>query len=467
MDGLPSELLRQILRWLRLSSKINQSNDFTAALRVCSKWRDAGERLLWTDVSLEDNTVGRFLSGGGRKDASIMSLTLLIKPLHFEWPEEVVLNDPDLDTSNESPATSALWKRLEKLPQRLRGMESLTSFSFKVCGYTLRHHPEGFWLRTGDICAIVAALPPSVKYLEIDTYCFDRRGYPSVIPGSHLCPRLSSMIPQLTNLRLRVFRLCAELFEFRNEHHTTKVSDVDSSDTAASGLTITINTCDPLSRSSTQSCTRLNGGYPVPWGEEHQCRKMIEDLLERLVRGTLPVGGPQVGHIAFVENFNAPMDAPIARRPYPAMIKRSLFPTKLAKYPYEIFGWNPDVAFLRIRDGTGQDAEVCGRLHDLVDEVEDNSWVETEAGYRLPASLFYERPRFKEMHLKEKEVLSHKEYTQKHLGTSDLWFQELRNGRLLLRMQECDDIHAVGCVEREKTDDEIRKTQYGLDGPVA
>lgn len=467
MDGLPSELLRQILQWLRLSSKINQSNDFTTSLRVCSKWRDAGERLLWTDVSLEDNTVGRFISGGGRKDASIMSLTLLMRPLHFEWPEEAVLSDPDLDISKESPATSTLWKSLEKLPERLRRMRSLTSFSFKVSGYSLRHQPEGFWLRAGDVCAIVDALPTSVKCLEIDTYCFDRGCNPSAIPANHLCPRLSRITPQLTNLRLRVSRLCAELVESQNEHHAMKISDVVAPDMVACGLTITINTCDLLSQSSTQSCTPPNEEGPTAWRDEHACRKLIENLLERLVKGTQTVRGLPLGHVAFVENFNTPMDAPVARRPYPAITKRSPFPTKLAKYPYEIFGWNPDVAFLRIRDSTGQDTEICGCLHDLVDEVEDSPWVETEAGYRLSASLFYEEPRFKKMRLKEKEVLSHKAYAQEHLGTSDLWFQELRKGGLLLRMQECDDIYAVGCVERQKTDDEIRRTQYGLDGSMA
>ena len=229
MVELPSELIRQILQWLRLSSRIDHTANFNTALRVCSKWGDIGERLLWTDVSLENDRIDRFLSGGGRRDAFITSLTLLIRPLHFQWPEEVVINDPDLDIGKESPATNTLWKSLEKLPDRVRHMKSLTSFSFKVSGYTLRHQAEGFWLRTEHISAIIDALPASVKHLEIDSYCFDRRGTPSVTGAHHLCPRLRRMLPQLNNLRLRLSQICEELVESQREPSAAESSEICAS----------------------------------------------------------------------------------------------------------------------------------------------------------------------------------------------------------------------------------------------
>ena len=459
MNRLPSELLRLILEKVRLMSKLDCSNSFSKALRVCSKWNEAGENLLWTDVSLESDRLGQFLPQNHQRSASILSLTILIRPSKYEWPDDAMLNEPDFDEEAATPATITFWKALHQLPELVQRMGSLVSFSLKVCGYDLNNNPEGFWMWTKDICAIVDALPPSVKHLEIDTFCLDRCGGLSPTTSNHLCPSLSNTVFQLLTLRLRVSRLCDELFNLRCQHRPVDSNQPATNSLSAGVARITINTSDLETLPTTRPCAAQFPDGSKDVTNEHACDIMIKGLLNKIESYQKQCSCETQSMVEFIDLVMTPGLVSVKQKYYPAVLKRSFPPKKLTKYPFEWISWDPNSAFLRLQDSDGQDTEICGFVNDLVDEVETDPWTETEEGCRTPTSYFAQEPRFKEVRVKKIELLSREKYLAKRIGEAKLWRKERETGRWLLTMVETEDLEDVTLVERDRTDAEARRAQ--------
>jgi F-box-like len=470
LNKLPPELLRHILRWLRLLPKATRDNSFTCCLRTCSQWREIGESLLWTDVSLENDSIGRFTVGPMEHDTSILSLTLLMQPLAYEWQEDQYPEDPDIDPLDAAcPETLALWDALGKLPDRIRRMTNLASFSLKVSGCNTPYEPEGFYLRTQDICAIVTALPPSLRHLEIDTYCLDRVGSPLVPPDGHLCLRINAILSRLSTLRLRVSRLCERLAACHEVMSATTVNGTQVSRPASTtDVSVVISTAGILSFPSTQPCDRPT--FDTPWGspeDKMQCSELNKKLLNEFARLAATATMSQSRKVDIIETFVGPArHSPVNNRFFPAVLKRSTCPPGLEKCPYERISDTPAEAFLRLRSSIGQGKEICGFLYDMVDQVEKDSWIETEGGARVSNIYYRKESRFEDVPFKRARLLSRDELFRSGLPTAKLWTMEEHSGLWLLHPVETNNLDDVGLVERDQSDTEIKISQVRVhEGP--
>ncbi len=99
-------------------------------------------------------------------------------------------------------STKVLWMHLQDLARLVSGTSELENFSFLVQNDDRNHVSDGFWLYRDDLSDLVAALPPSVRSLEVDNCGYDRdfmqifRGIPRE-PLHRIYPR------NLANLRSR------------------------------------------------------------------------------------------------------------------------------------------------------------------------------------------------------------------------------------------------------------------------
>lgn len=149
------------------------------------------------------------------------------------------------ETGGANPRTYRLWNHLDALVGIIRsGMTGLMSFSlciskFPAGGRTRGHwsSPQGAWVKTGTIAALLAALPLSCVNLELDTRGRedDRAcGFYPVYGSTHLCPTIRDLLPRLRHLRLRLGTLCSHLFLAPHD-------DGDTYTPVASLLSLTIN----------------------------------------------------------------------------------------------------------------------------------------------------------------------------------------------------------------------------------
>jgi hypothetical protein len=79
-DQLAPELLSRILRHVRLELNLNQTNDFINCLTVCSKWHEVGQKLLWTDMYLDDNRIAHFEQSNSASHISTLCSQSLLTP---------------------------------------------------------------------------------------------------------------------------------------------------------------------------------------------------------------------------------------------------------------------------------------------------------------------------------------------------------------------------------------------------
>jgi hypothetical protein len=117
----------------------------------------------------------------------------------------------------------------------LPASRKLEAFSFVTVGPRPHAAPNRFWLRHEDISSILAALPKTVRHLQIDIHSFDR-GSGSLGPDPF--PSIRSLFSQLSNLRLRLSELCpavlpgvatvAEALRSPNERNDVSFLDIQS-----------------------------------------------------------------------------------------------------------------------------------------------------------------------------------------------------------------------------------------------
>lgn len=121
---LPAEILQLVFRELQ-SSTSRDHNDFTTAFRVCSKWREIGERLLWTDISLADECLSRFVARNSGRHASKLSLTIIIDPVSCEYPKSQVFPGSNVDIALRARRLLSCGKHCERCLRSCEGCQIL------------------------------------------------------------------------------------------------------------------------------------------------------------------------------------------------------------------------------------------------------------------------------------------------------------------------------------------------------
>jgi hypothetical protein len=205
--SLPNELLTQILKHCDGVAHPNALYNLLFTCKaLCLIAKDIICRHIYLSASkYSDSRLERFLDRGyaNNKIASIR--------LQFEMNLLLQFRYSSIDAFNG----------LEPFYPRLRGFEKLTTFSLNQKGHT------GFdiVLPSSIVYKVLANLPRSVTNLELDTSgCKDR---PEIVSRrahdlididmsryQHICSQIGRLMAQLKCLRLRVPRLCSEIFRF-------------------------------------------------------------------------------------------------------------------------------------------------------------------------------------------------------------------------------------------------------------
>ena len=216
INAFPNEVLELVLAQVKRNACIDGDSTFVNALVTRCRWRDVGEKLLWTDVSVTTQSLAKFCSSTSTMIATVRTFTLTVHLRDMRAGERYEIVKHSENSSRVSPdwnrpssVTSEFWAVLEMLPSAIVKMDQLESFSFVVTGTG----GIGFRIRSNDINAILEALPPTLRHLEIDTQCYWDRSDP---PSHHICHSISRLLPNLHNLRLEVGRLCDRIFQCEN-----------------------------------------------------------------------------------------------------------------------------------------------------------------------------------------------------------------------------------------------------------
>ena len=224
----------------------------TSILLVCKQWLAVGEPIVWASVYLTHATLKTFTNLAVHLRNPMSHIKSLTLNLHTLWPaqSEILLarSDPQTWPEMANPGTAAQWRDLDRLALLIQQrMTGLTSFSLQIArlpegGRTADQHnsPAGAWMRSATLKRLLESLPTSCTALELDTRGRDDApvcGYRGELPSFHLCPVIRSLLPRLKHLRLRLGRLCPELFTL--EANSINVERIEA--TSLRSLSINLN----------------------------------------------------------------------------------------------------------------------------------------------------------------------------------------------------------------------------------
>ncbi|KIW98106.1 uncharacterized protein Z519_01690 [Cladophialophora bantiana CBS 173.52] len=423
-DNLPAELVRKVLLHLKADfDACRRPPSLLKTFTVCRVWREIGYELLYTDISLTKAQIAKFVESSSTGQAFTRSLSISIS--YMEWP----YRNPDrlLDICS----AASLKKVIQPIPQIVQGMVRLESFSLVASARARVRLPLCKAVES-TIPEILRALPKSLKHLELDAGDADFQQCLPPLEHSCFCHLVRERIPSLSNLRLRVPRLCGELFNTSPVEHPEDTNVNPRND--AEGSTILINTIESstrrlsYARSPLQNPIAANGLRDLAFIAQSSIANGRLRNLQRLSFFTLRRG------LVTDPLFSAVNELVLAPT------------TRTLRYPFA------DATFLRFQDLDGSQKEAWGQLDDLMDLIEGRVWVETAERYRLPSVYLKQTPRFASSVVMNKLVVQSGPFGLRLRGP--LSVHEKAEGRQLLRVQEIQGLR-VGFVKRDLTTKEL------------
>ncbi|EXJ75052.1 uncharacterized protein A1O5_01748 [Cladophialophora psammophila CBS 110553] len=423
-DNFPAELVRKVLLHVKTDLDVSRPQPFLLkTFTVCRLWRDIGYELLYTDISLTRAQIAKFVESSSAGQAFTRSLSIRIS--YTEWP----YRNPDrlLDVCS----AASLKKVIQPIPQIVQAMVRLESFSLVASARARVRLPLCKAVES-TIPEILQALPKSLKHLELDAGDADFQQCLPPLVHPCFCRSLRERMPSLSNLRLRVSRLCGELFntspvEFPEDTNVRPRND-------AMGCTILINTIESSTR-------RLS--YARPPLQNPIAANNLRDLAS-IAQSSIAKGRLQnLQRLSFFTLRRGLVTDPL----FSAVNELVLAPaTRTLRYPFE------DATFLRFQEPDGSQMEAWGQLDDLMDLIEGRVWVETAERYRLPRVYLKQTPRFASSVVMNKVVVLNGPFGARLRGA--LSVHEKAEGRQLLRVQEIQGLR-VGFVKRDLTTKEL------------
>ncbi|KPI43348.1 uncharacterized protein AB675_6748 [Cyphellophora attinorum] len=385
---LPPEVVLMVMQHLHTSPDPEDARALTNALCTCSTWRDIGMDVLWTDIVLDSPESMQSLC-----DAPASSGLIRTRSLTVTFPEQWFLYEdfgpgrgivyhvsPTTYCMEASEATQGVHQALRALSQRLPAMSGLETFSFRIQApiITARRPnspmewPRGFFIPHDIVHGVIQSLPPSVRHLELDT-----RGADRICEGRmdlDVCAALADRLQGLTSLRLRMQRICPQLFR-----------------PSTSLRSLIINTIDIACVTLTYSCQDVvpekDRFHPVLYWKDRHTRRGHSTRAElvRALQSFLPdLPNLQKCLVVDAERFR------YGRRSVGMLHVRDFignltttFPIFDVNGPHGPRGWQ----ILRIPAEQGDSHDIAGGIARLEDIAEGRQWQSTMSGLRLPTSL--------------------------------------------------------------------------------
>jgi hypothetical protein len=222
-DNLSSEILELVLGNILRETENEGGSSTVDVLCVCKRWAEIGQRLLWRDLVLRRGRPMHLIFSQPQTVnlRRIRSLTITFHPFRPVVPQQYKYSEEGLgnfETSFGNHETRSLCSGLGALSMILPSMTCLTAFSIYVKNCLMLHPPAGFWLDHKRLWMVLHKLPSSVRYLEVDTKCWEDTTQDD---GTlNICRSIGLHLPHLEHLRLRLKRLCPELFTHSSELKT-------------------------------------------------------------------------------------------------------------------------------------------------------------------------------------------------------------------------------------------------------
>ena len=351
INVLPTEVLFLVLRKLLTL----ESASFVTSLTVCRLWHEIGTDYLYTDISLTGRQIHRFDRAVAQQLRFARSLTLSLDP-HCYHDDDTTLEETDT-ASVYLPflRTRVLWHDLDLLASKVQLMTKLEAFSLRVCGNHLAEPTEGFFLRRADIAMLIGILPPSLRILELDAFNHDRDS--ASWTDTHLCRTLATMLPKLSHLRLRLSRVCKDIFSAITSDEALSKARESVDLKRRNKLALVMNTVDEQRAASTTLC-----GNPHSWrySTEIQQEKSVSLMSELgIAIDQIQKLGPAevIKSTIIIQALEPPVHLKSSKFGCGTINKMTLPSATVDKYPYHVID---DAAGVRHKSKEGQDVEIFG-----------------------------------------------------------------------------------------------------------
>ncbi|KAI2775263.1 hypothetical protein F4815DRAFT_487542 [Daldinia loculata] len=401
-----AELAPEIL--LEIFKRLAKDNNATLvpSILCCRKWRPLALSVLYDDVVLNQQRLVKFVENCA--DHEIRSLTLRMGAIPVN----------PYDTAEAKQTAEVRLEALRRLCSRITRLKPtvvsiLVDFPFPYTG-------------SSEISSIINNLPASCISLEIDIR------YGSVIhnfalgsqPHSHLCDSIRDTLPRLQHLRLRLPRICPDIFSVQSpsqgaHRQTSRAAELKTClinlslrlpGTLSRGVWATLCSDDIAQTPYAGLLTRLPSALPsvLPVLKDFACLNSVN--LERL--WAIDV---QPRDLTLPHSWSA-----WVRRDF---ISNASFPIHVLN----IGGFKPDGWLARVPLSTSPEkTQDWVSSPDVLEMLaEDSTWIETTTGARLPMAMLREDQ-------DTREALTRIPFYERNLITCMLWINEDETGEKLL-----------------------------------
>jgi hypothetical protein len=373
-DTLSSEILELVLGNILRPTGDEDGSSTVDVLCVCKLWGEIGQRLLWRDLVLRDGM--QMIKLAERPQPSnlsrVISLTLTFSPFEAEITPDphkfIIEEDLAFVQKHGNRKTRQLWLGLEQLLSILPQMTQLTNFSF----YTQKHEemtaPDGFWLLHEQVYGLIKALPSSVRYLELDTRCWENLEAPKAT--ENICDLIAKRFHILEHVRLRLAHLCPGLFTSSNTLRT-----------------LVINMTNGMYRTETQECGV--SGSIRDWDTMEE-RDNVGRTTRRTLVETIPSSlaeSPNVKKLLLLDSkfYNDGYYDIICVRDLVNSTTRVSLASCISDIDHKVLSC--PAVHVRYFNHDGEETDAAGHIADVEELLEDETWASTEQGSRLPAAL--------------------------------------------------------------------------------
>lgn len=286
----------------------------------------------------------------------------------------------------------------------------------------------------------IAALPATVRWLEIDTKCHDRW---DDSPDNNLCRKVADHLPHLEALRFRSAHVCPDI--------------LSPSETL---VCLTINMLSPAAINDVQG---FKDARAWPSDRTKKQRQSVgHKTRERLTAAALnaKTSYPPLSTFSIIDSTIPDVRE---KKQVHTVFRRDILRERCTAHPLLHVSNTGEVQHtnqvyhktLRLPDALNIQEDVVGNIADIEELAEDSQWQTTINGTRLP-TLIKNRPEGRrhvwgspKTWLTEEEVLAGKGNLR-----VPLWSEESQAGRKLVKVQVVDDMSVSKVLELQEWKDQ-------------
>lgn len=470
MNDFLSELLDLVHRQVKRDAHDDRSPAFLNAILTCRQWYEIGKAILWTDVSLRGSRLIKFTKSPGTTSGHhIRSLSIKVPAYGRYWPDpKSMYNDQDAVIS--SPLSSSqVYESLYVLPNALKCMINLESFSFMLPELDTSEEEVLVRRCLQDLQGILLALPTSLRHFEFDTNCLeDKFNHTDFYEEAandgleesrtdqevpHLCPVLAKIMHNVDNMRLRIGALCHEVFPTSTYVRPIGTCETETVTVKYRSRNIIISMVAEVEYIHRfRQCHERYHRLVSPGHRD--ANKVLQSIVSRARDFVFNCG--QEGDSVRLSVFSLQSPQNYSQEPnlyHQAINQRILLssPAQTSRLKKMLCkrGRRDEKCFLRYVDNEGDVTDVFGKWRDIENIAEGEVWIETATGNRMSKEYFNHQSRFETSLLRIPVITELSCLADRRAST--LFELERIEGKKLLVGYETECLDEVGTLRRDLT----------------